>query len=117
MYCQNCGKMQENGSVVCTDCGAELIGKKDYGRNNKRSFWFALLSFIFPIAGFILYLIYEDRKPKRAYSLIVGFVTGIIIKLLLIVILSVFAGVAINQLLNSSDLLFDSLSEQANILI
>lgn len=110
MYCQNCGKMQENGSVVCTDCGAELIGKKDCGRNNKRSFWFALLSFIFPIAGFVLYLIYEDRKPARARSLIVGFVTGIIIKLLLIVILSVFAGVAINQLLNSSDLLFDSLS-------
>ena len=109
MYCQNCGKMQENGSAVCTDCGAELIGKNDYGRNNKKSFWFALLSFVFPIAGFILYLIYEDRKRARAHSLIVGFVTGIIIKLLLIVILSVFAGVAINQTLNSSDLLFDSL--------
>ena len=61
------------------------------------------------MAGFILYLVYEDRKPARAHSLIVGFVTGIIIKLLLIVILLVFAGVAINQLLNSSDLLFDSL--------
>lgn len=45
----------------------------------------------------------------RARSLIVGFVTGIIIKLLLIIILLVFAGVAINQLLSSSDLLFDSL--------
>ena len=109
MYCQNCGKMQENGSAVCADCGAELIGKKDYGRNNKRSFWFALLSFVFSIAGFMLYLIYEDRKPARAHSLIVGFVTGIIIKLLLIVILLVLGGVAINQLLNSSDLLFDSL--------
>ena len=109
MYCQNCGKLQENGSAVCTDCGAELIGKNDYGRNNKQSFWFALLSFVFPMAGFILYLVYEDRKPARARSLIVGFVTGIIIKLLLIIILLVFAGVAINQTLSSSDLLFDSL--------
>lgn len=35
MYCQNCGKMQENGSAVCADCGAELIGKNDYGHYNK----------------------------------------------------------------------------------
>ncbi len=83
--------------------------KRITGAITKKSFWFALLSFVFPIAGFILYLIYEDRKPARARSLIVGFITGIIIKLLLIVILSVFAGVAINQTLSSSDLLFDSL--------
>lgn len=38
MYCQNCGKLQENGSAVCADCGAELIGKNDYGRNNKKAF-------------------------------------------------------------------------------
>lgn len=117
MYCQNCGEMQENGSAVCADCGAELIGKKDYGRNNKRSFWFALLSFIFPIAGFILYLIYEDRKPKRAYSLIVGFIIGIIVRLLLIVTVSFILKIGIDQLVNNGDLLLNSLSEQAHILI
>ena len=114
MYCQNCGKMQENGSAVCADCGAELIGKKDYGRNNKRSFWFALLSFLFPVAGFILYLIYEDRKPARARSLIVGFIIGITVKLLLFVFL-ILLGIGISQLIDNSDLWLNGIFEEAQI--
>ena len=114
MYCQNCGKMQENGSAVCADCGAELIGKKDYGRNNKKSFWFALLSFVFPIAGFILYLVYEDRKPARARSLIVGFLIGITVKLLLFVFL-ILLGIGISQLIDNSDLWLNGIFEEAQI--
>ncbi len=114
MYCQNCGKMQENGSAVCADCGAELIGKKDYGRNNKRSFWFALLSFLFPVAGFILYLVYEDRKPARARSLIVGFIIGITVKLLLFVFL-ILLGIGISQLIDNSDLWLNGIFEEAQI--
>ena len=116
MYCQNCGKMQENGSAVCADCGAELIGKKDYGRNNKRSFWFALLSFLFPVAGFILYLVYEDRKPARARSLIVGFIIGITVKLLLFVFL-ILLGIGISQLIDNSDLWLNGIFEEAQILV
>ena len=117
MYCQNCGKMQENGSAVCADCGAELIGKNDYGRNNKKSFCFALLSFVFPIAGFILYLIYEDRKPARARSLIVGFIIGITVKLLFVVALSVLMGVGVTQPVDNSNLWLDGIFEEAQILV
>lgn len=38
MYCQNCGKMQENGSAVCADCGTELIEKKITGVITKKAF-------------------------------------------------------------------------------
>ena len=116
MYCQNCGKMQENGSAVCADCGAELIGKNDYGRNNKKSFWFALLSFLFPVAGFILYLVYEDRKPARARSLIVGFIIGITVKLLLFVLL-ILLGIGISQVIDKSDLWLNGIFEEAQILV
>lgn len=50
---------------------------------DKPSFWFSLLGFFFPIVGLILYLVYENKKPKRAKSAgkgaLAGFITKIVI--------------------------------------
>ena len=52
-------------------------------------FGFALLGFLFPLIGLILYFVYEDKRPKRAKSVgkgaLAGVITGIVVSILLAV--------------------------------
>lgn len=65
--------------------------------NDRRSFIFAFLGFLSAIWGFILYLIYEDRKPLRAASLKTGIIVGIIFKIVLIVVFVIATTMLINN--------------------
>lgn len=68
---------------------AENGRRNDYccESNDKRSFWFALLAFCSPLFGLILYLIYEDKKPQRAQSLLNGLIAGIVTRIVLIIMI------------------------------
>lgn len=47
---------------------------------------FNVLSFFFPLIGLILYLVWNDKKPKRAKavgkSAIIGFIVGIVLNII-----------------------------------
>ena len=61
MYCKNCGRAVDDNSLYCYNCGVRLdnTSSENISEDNS-SFGFAVLGFFIPIAGFILFLIYED---------------------------------------------------------
>ena len=62
--------------------------------NDSPSFWFSILSFLLIPIGFILFLVYRLKKPKKAKSCgigaLVGFVGFIVVRAFLFIILLIF---------------------------
>ena len=88
MYCSHCGKPIPEGADYCLNCGCAVNGSAP-SKDDSSSFGFALLGFLFPLIGLILYFVYEDKRPKRAKSVgkgaLAGVITGIVVSILLAV--------------------------------
>ena len=96
MYCTKCGKKVNDGDLFCSSCSYKFynnINNVNYGEEKKEKasigWWF--LAFFIPVVGIVLFFIYRKTHPgmkKRLLSgTIVGFITGVISTILLIVIL------------------------------
>ena len=105
MYCKNCGRPVDDTSSYCNNCGARIDNKPnaDVSENNS-NLGFAILGFFIPIVGLILFLIYEEKKPKRAKSAIkgtlIGFITEIVLAIILVILSVVFATSLFNNISN-----------------
>jgi len=86
-FCTTCGKELADNAVSCPNCGyvfpGQTVGGSVAGINDKPSFGIALLGFIFPIIGIILYLIWKPTTPLRARSAGKGALTAIIMGIIL----------------------------------
>ena len=93
MYCKYCGKVIDDDSKFCTDCGNNVSGEMG-DAVDKPSKAFAVLGFFLPLVGLILYAIYERKQPKRAKSAgkgaLVGFITKVVISIIITVLYVVF---------------------------
>lgn len=103
MYCHQCGKEVSDEAKFCPYCGAQLSqsdfqentqqnmnyqpngtyqplqqGQPRYNEEDAPSVGFAILSFFIPIAGFILFLVWNKELPLKAKSCLKGFVIGIV---------------------------------------
>lgn len=106
MYCNRCGRTVADHSLYCNYCGARLDGTQNRPESEDRSsFGFALLGFFIPLAGLIFFLIYEGKKPKRAKSAgkgaLIGFITKIVIAVVLFVAYMFFAASLFNTVTDS----------------
>lgn len=105
MYCKNCGRSVDDTSSYCNNCGARIDNKPnaDVSEDNS-NLGFAILGFFIPIVGFILFLIYEEKKPKRAKSAgkgaLIGFITKIVLAIILVILYVVFAASLFNNISN-----------------
>lgn len=105
MYCKNCGRSVDDTSSYCNNCGARIDNKlnADVSEDNS-NLGFAILGFFIPIVGLILFLIYEEKKPKRAKSAIkgtlIGFITEIVLAIILVILYVVFAASLFNNISN-----------------
>ena len=105
MYCKNCGRPVDDTSSYCNNCGARIDNKPnaDVSEDNS-NLGFAILGFFIPIVGLILFLIYEEKKPKRAKSAIkgalIGFITEIVLAIILVILYVVFAASLFNNISN-----------------
>lgn len=88
MYCRYCGKPVPEGADYCLNCGKYLNGSEGV-KNDSSSFGFALLGFLFPLIGLILYFVYDDKRPKRARSVGKGALVGVITKIVVSVLIAV----------------------------
>lgn len=96
MFCNNCGKKIAEGSKFCPECGSDLtkysqyndyrpINETDFGNNtvenpdDSSSFGYALLSFVAPIIGIVLFIVWNKEYPKRAKSCLQGLIAGVVI--------------------------------------
>lgn len=94
MYCKWCGSKVDGNSKFCPNCGKEVLASNDGSQSvangdsnvvkeEKTNVWFAVLSFLIPLAGLIIFLVKKDKEPKTAKAsgicAIVGFLIGTII--------------------------------------
>lgn len=105
MYCKNCGRTVDDTSSYCNNCGARIDNKPNADASeDSLSLGFAILGFFIPIVGLILFLIYEEKKPKRAKSAgkgaLIGFITEIVLAIILVILSVVFAASLFNNISN-----------------
>lgn len=102
MYCKNCGHYIDDSATYCNNCGTKFDNNN--GTDDHSSFGFAVLGFFIPIVGLILFLIYEEKKPKRAKSAgkgaLIGFITEIVLAIILVILSVVFATSLFNNISN-----------------
>lgn len=117
MYCKNCGRSVDDTSSYCNNCGARIDNKPnaDVSEDNS-NLGFAILGFFIPIVGLILFLIYEEKKPKRAKSAgkgaLIGFITKIVLAIILVILYVVFAASLFNNISNNIPAIGDVFSEE-----
>ena len=105
MYCKNCGRTVDDTASYCNNCGARIDNKPNADASeDSLSLGFAILGFFIPIVGLILFLIYEEKKPKRAKSAVkgalIGFITEIVLAIILVIQYVVFAASIFNNISN-----------------
>lgn len=117
MYCKNCGRTVDDTSSYCNNCGARIDNKPNADASeDSLSLGFAILGFFIPIVGLILFLIYEEKKPKRAKSAgkgaLIGFITEIVLAIILVILYVVFAASLFNNISNNIPAIGDVFSEE-----
>lgn len=84
MYCQNCGKEINDDAVVCVHCGClvnqgQSLHKLE--KQDKANIGLGIVSFLFPIFGWIYGGIRYSEHPNSSKTYItcgiVGFVLGV----------------------------------------
>ncbi|MBD9050126.1 MAG: zinc-ribbon domain-containing protein [Ruminococcus sp.] len=106
MYCKNCGRIVDDTSSYCNNCGARIDNKPNADASeDSLSLGFAIFGFFIPIVGLILFLIYEEKKPKRAKSAgkgaLIGFITEIVLAIIFVILYVVFAASLFNNISNN----------------
>ena len=68
MFCKNCGKEIDDQAYVCPHCGVKT-GKNDTSvadaAGGSKAGW-GILSFLIPLVGLILFLMWKQERPKTA---------------------------------------------------
>ncbi len=98
-YCTKCGKELVDEAVVCVHCGCNVAnGGKAVDANDAPSTGFAILGFLIPLVGLILYLVNKDTAPKKAKSAGKGAIIGVCVSVAISIIYGAIAGAVIGSL-------------------
>ncbi len=77
MFCKNCGSEINDFAVVCPNCGVSQKEKAEVVDNG--GFGWGVLGCCIPIAGLILFLVWQDTKPKTAKAAGIGALVSVLI--------------------------------------
>ena len=89
MYCRKCGKQIDDGTAFCPFCGepqgaggsTQQAPYQQAVVYDSGSFGWAILGFLIPIAGLILWLAWIDVKPKSAKMAGIGALVSVILSI------------------------------------
>ena len=84
-FCRLCGTELVDEAVICTTCGVMQDNTNKHSLD-KGGFLWALLGFIVPIAGLVIYIVYKPTKPKTSNACGFGFLIRAIIALVLLLV-------------------------------
>ena len=90
MYCNKCGELINDEAVICPKCGCST--GKAVKSEDASSWGYALLGFLVPIAGLIMYLMWKTEYPLRAKSAGKGALISVIISVVVWLIYAIFLG-------------------------
>lgn len=84
-YCSHCGKELMDEAVICPYCGYGVKGSSAV--DDTPSTGLNIISFLFPLIGLILYIVYNEKAPEKAKEIgkwaIIGFVVGLVFSVFL----------------------------------
>ena len=95
VHCRECGEMIAESAPTCPKCGARQGMKSSFVPTNTEvdlgpSAGLNIISFIWPLIGLILYLVYIDKSPRRAKECgkwaLIGWIASIVIAIIVCVI-------------------------------
>ena len=93
-YCRYCGGGLDDKAALCIHCGKlveESAPQKTESCTDESSLTFALLGFLIPILGFILYVVYCSDSPKKARSALNGALIGVIVSVVGSIVMSILS--------------------------
>ena len=95
-YCSKCGKVIMDEAVICIHCGCSTTNNGELNSvtatNDAPDTGFAILGFLIPIVGLILYLVNKDKSPKKARSAGKGALIGFCFSIVAVILYVLFAG-------------------------
>jgi len=114
-YCQNCGTQVRETQNICQNCGNNLNFSKQKIKveEENSTFGYAVLGFVIPLVGLVLYLIWLEEKPKASRSAGVGALVRVIFS----IIGSAIAAMIIFLLMALGVIEFDSIFDFMNSLM
>ena len=81
-HCPNCRNLLHDHATYCPNCHMTF---HKTSVNDDISFGLGILGFLVPFLGILLYLVWQDKYPKRAKSCAIGAWISIVAYVLLIV--------------------------------
>lgn len=111
-YCSNCGTQLADNANYCPNCGKaqsqqNYYNDQTYLRNSQqyttpsqqdgKSFGIAILGFLIPIVGLILYLVWKDEMPLKAKSAGKGALVSVIFYAVAIIASVILLGIAVSM--------------------
>ena len=92
MYCPNCGNAVDDGTSFCPSCGSSLKeapaqSGQQYRTdpNDSGSIGWAILGFLVPIVGLILWIVWMNDRPKSSKMAGLGALVSVILNILVFV--------------------------------
>lgn len=99
MYCKNCGREIDDCAYVCPHCGVKT-GKENSDADSGSKAGWGILSFLIPIAGLVLFLVWKTERPKTAKVCGICALVAVIIEVVVAIIYGVLIGSKIGSMLS-----------------
>jgi hypothetical protein len=98
MFCNKCGKEVDDDAVVCIGCGCSLKTEASSPQSSEGAGCFlSVLSFLIPLLGLILYLVWKDSRPVASKACGKSALWGVIVGVVLWVISMLMIGAAVSS--------------------
>ena len=93
MRCKHCGAENDDCCICCMSCGRPLGGDKPKSDSDGSSFGYAVIGFVIPLIGLILFLVYENSHPKRSKSAGKGALAGFMLYVIFFVYIALYTDI------------------------
>lgn len=108
MFCKNCGKEIDNNAYVCPNCGVKVKDEITERREQQaatnleadsgsKAGW-GILSFLIPLVGLILFLIWKTERPKTASVCGKCALASVIVEVIVVILYVIIAVAVIGAL-------------------
>lgn len=87
MHCKYCGNRVNDNEEYCPSCGAKTERTPPKAEGGSQV-WFGILGYFVPAAGFVLFLVFNNKNPKRSKAAGIGALIGFITRIIVGIILS-----------------------------
>ena len=104
VHCRECGEMISESAPTCPKCGARQgltsSGSSFASEDKDPSVGLNVVSFLWPLVGLILYLVYHDKSPRRAKDCgkwaLIGLAVSVVIGIIAAIIIGAAAASAVS---------------------